>query len=70
MKKVLLLTFAALTLAVIGVKAQQSFGQSYLKVSFTQPMGEYKDYYNAGFGLETGRMFPLFVIDPEYNLSS
>lgn len=70
MKKVLLLTFAALTFAVTGVKAQQSFGQSYLKVSFTQPMGEYKDYYNAGFGVETGRMFPLFVIDPEYNLSS
>lgn len=70
MKKVLLLTFAALTFAVMGVKAQQSFGQSYLKVSFTQPMGEYKDYYNAGFGFESGRMFPLFVIDPEYNLSS
>lgn len=69
MRKVLLLTLTVLILAVTGVKAQ-SFGQGYLKVSFTQPMGEYKDYYNAGFGVETGRMFPLFVIDPEYNLSS
>ncbi len=70
MKKALLLTLTVLTLAVTGVKAQQSFGQSYLKVSFTQPMGEYKDYYNAGFGIETGRIFPLFIIDPEYNLTS
>lgn len=59
MKKVLLLTFAALTFAVTGVKAQQSFGQSYLKVSFTQPMGEYKDYYNAGFGVETRKNVPF-----------
>ncbi len=69
MKKILLLALAVLTLSVSGLKAQ-GIGQSYLRISFTQPMGEYKDYYNSGFGLETGRMFPLFVVEPEYNLTT
>ncbi|MBR1770097.1 MAG: hypothetical protein IJ748_06540 [Bacteroidales bacterium] len=70
MKKTLLLMLAFFTLATAGLKAQSPFGQSYLKVQFYQPTGEYKDFYNAGFGAESGRMFPLFVVEPEYNLQT
>lgn len=41
-----------------NLKAQDGeYGQNYVKLQFVQPLGEYRDYYNSGFGAEYGRMF-------------
>lgn len=70
MKKILFLALIFVCLSM-GAKAQSTtFGQSYAKVSFVQPMGEYKDFYNSGVGVDFGRIFPLFIIEPEYNLTT
>lgn len=60
MKKIVLLAIAFVTLFSGNVKAQMGdAGNNYVKLQFVQPLGEYKDYYNSGFGVEFGRMFPL-----------
>ncbi|MCF0210742.1 MAG: hypothetical protein HUK18_05485 [Bacteroidales bacterium] len=62
-KKVLLLGVALLAMLSTSLKAQDGdYGQNYIKLQFVQPLGEYGDYYNAGFGAEYGRMF-LFNLD-------
>ncbi|MDO5760703.1 MAG: hypothetical protein Q4Q06_06740 [Bacteroidota bacterium] len=67
MKKILFIATIIICLSM-GAKAQ-TFGRSYTKISFVQPLGEYKDFYNSGFGVEFGRMFPVFIIEPEYNMT-
>jgi len=69
MKKIVFIILCSVLVGLTSKAQNLSFGQSYIKISFNQPMGEYKDYYNAGFGMESGRMFPLFIIEPEYNLT-
>ncbi|MBP3253404.1 MAG: hypothetical protein J6M30_02720 [Bacteroidales bacterium] len=60
MKKLVLFGAALLMLVTSNVKAQISeSGQNYVKLQFVQPLGEYKDFYNSGIGVEFGRMFPL-----------
>lgn len=60
MKKIVLLGIALITLFSQGTKAQiENAGQNYIKMQFVQPLGQYKDYYKSGFGVEFGRMFPL-----------
>jgi hypothetical protein len=62
MKKILLLTITIMCCVSFGAKAQmQSLSCSYLKASFAQPLGEYKDYYKSGFGLDYGRIFALDI---------
>ncbi|MBQ9253426.1 MAG: hypothetical protein IJ213_07785 [Bacteroidales bacterium] len=58
LKKLLVLGAAFFMLLNTGVKAQYTeYGQNYVKLQFVQPLGEYQDYYNSGFGAEYGRMF-------------
>jgi hypothetical protein len=60
MKKIVLLGIAIVTVFSSNLKAQiEEAGNNYVKLQFVQPLGEYKDYYNSGFGAEFGRMFPL-----------
>lgn len=61
MKKLVLVLASCFVLCCsTNIKAQnESNGQNYVKIQFVEPIGEYSDYYNAGFGIEYGRMFPL-----------
>lgn len=57
-KKILVLSAAFIMLFGANLKAQDGeYGQNYVKLQFVQPLGEYRDYYNSGFGAEYGRMF-------------
>lgn len=57
-KKILVLSTAFIMLFGANLKAQDGeYGQNYVKLQFVQPLGEYRDYYNSGFGAEYGRMF-------------
>ncbi len=60
MKKILLIALAFITMLLFSSPAKSQTnggGRKYLKIQFSQPLGEYKDFYNVGFGIETGRMF-------------
>ena len=60
MNKIVLNGMALITMFSSNIKAQmEDAGQNYVKLQFVQPLGEYNDFYNSGFGAEFGRMFPL-----------
>lgn len=60
MKKIILLAITLMCCVSFGTKAQiQNLSRTYLKLAFVQPLGEYKDYYKSGFGLDYGRIFAL-----------
>lgn len=60
MKKLLLLFLLLIVLLPLKTNAQQQYeGHDFLKIQFAQPLGQYKDYYNSGVGVEFGRKFPF-----------
>ena len=60
MKRKILIGALFISMFSYNVKAQiEEVGQNYIKMQFVQPLGEYKDYYNSGFGFEYGRIFPF-----------
>lgn len=71
MKKAILLCVVVLILCPAKSEAQNELPtwQSYFKMSYCQPVGKYHDFYNAGFGMEYGKMFPLFLADKENKIS-
>lgn len=60
MKRTILSLLAAVVLAVgVGfspLQAQKDYN-NYARVQYSNPIGQYKDFYSQGFGLEFGRRF-------------
>ncbi|MBO6117756.1 MAG: hypothetical protein J6P44_04340 [Bacteroidales bacterium] len=60
MKKIVLLGLVFFSVFASNIKAQtNNDGRNYVKLHIVQPLGDYKDSYKSGFGLDFGRMFPL-----------
>ncbi len=61
MKRFLLLTLLMIGLLLpLKINAQQEYqAHDFIKIQFAQPLGQYKDYYNSGVGVEFGRKFPF-----------